>query len=318
MAAVEVALQAGESLSLGDIAKIVVQTETNAFLPKRKVGEEEYSKLREIVFKAMPDDDLESELDSFFTPANVAYSTLLLRHWKQRSKTARANLTDSFVSYFDTIKKSYLARFGETRAESMIPNEGLMEFVASNMIKSTLEVFAKKGDASDIRFFRSAVSSKYYIIQPSALAFFGKHGEWSDIMLIASATRSTGMGLFSDSTVSNDELAVTIRKIAGQRLLECIQLDIDFGIKSAIIKNYPQNAFRSLSNEAIISLLNEVNDEMRKWSAVKVCECLSRDRVSVILRQYMDQSYLYYNVIHWLDLKVSAPAHITRLVASRQ
>ncbi|WP_336979012.1 DUF4062 domain-containing protein [Brevundimonas nasdae] len=316
MAAVEVALQSGETLSLGDIEKILVRTKRNAFMEMRKEGEEEFAKLREIVFRGMSDDELSEELDSFYTPANIAYATLLQRHWKQRSKSARSDLSDGFDEYFARLKRSYTNRFGESSANSMVPTGELMDYVAWNMIKATLAVFANKGDSKDIRFFREAIKNKYYTIQPHDLAFFAKYGDWTDILPISNASRAVGFGLFAPNTVSDVEIASAIRKIAGSRLFEVLKMDIRPSIKSAIVKSFPQNAFRSLSDEAIISLLNDTNDEIRRRAAIKVTETISKDRVTKLISNYLKQSYIYYNVIHWLDLKISAPLHISRLVSA--
>jgi hypothetical protein len=78
---------------------------------------------------------------------------------------------------------------------------------------------------------------------------------------------------------------------------------------SNIIIELPIRAFRALTDGEIAEHLHSQSIQVRKATALKCIRTLPRRRVSALLASYLSSpESRYYNVIHWLDLGVSAPA----------
>jgi hypothetical protein len=88
-------------------------------------------------------------------------------------------------------------------------------------------------------------------------------------------------------------------------------------VKTAIVRQSSKAAFKRIPRDDIMSLLSEENDGFRRAVAVRVAETYSKMDAERMLDQYLGQSYLYYNVIHWLDLRVSASSATATFIAER-
>lgn len=318
MAAVVSARNAGEQISISDAATIIVRKSANALLPGSKDGEAEFEEYRENAMADLPDAIVEQELESYYAPSETAYKVLLSRHWKARADLARRDVSDNFDRHFADLAEFHTAKYGEAAAKLAALPEHLKGYIAAKRVRAALDIFSLKGAKEDIRLFRVAAESPFFQLAKDDLIFFSRFGEWGDIPLIASASRRSGGSLLSPTvSCSECDVANTILRIAKNREGECLLLDLPLSIKAVIVRSMSKAAFKRISHSATISLLGNESDEVRKAVAVRVAETFSKVAAVEMIEKYMEQSYLYYNVIHWLDLRVSAPSAVATFIAER-
>jgi len=87
---------------------------------------------------------------------------------------------------------------------------------------------------------------------------------------------------------------------------------------SYLIIEASDQAFRGLADSTITTLLRSEDDSVRRAAALKCVRALPKKRVARILDSYTSGGrYRYYNVVHWLDLGVSAPDDRARAAAEK-
>ena len=321
-AAVSAALAAGETLSVSDCEKIVVRkTKTFGSSQETAQGREEFGSLRAQMLSAASDKQLATEADGLYEPAEVAYALLLSRHWKSRAADARENVRDRFKTHFARVRQHYLSTYGEEAANLIFPVDSdlIFEYRASKMVRAAMDVIAVKGDKSDLPLFRAALSAKYMTLSSQDLAFFARHGRVDDIELLSRTSRSTGGSLLMPKlSVTSDDVARTILRIARSDLNIIFSKDISFEDKKSVLRNAPKSSFVSATEEFLFSALNEKQDELRRLTAIRVAQCLPKKRIRVIDQRYHEQGYHYYNVSHWLDLALSMPGPFVECVTASE
>jgi hypothetical protein len=72
-----------------------------------------------------------------------------------------------------------------------------------------------------------------------------------------------------------------------------------------------------LIDASILALLRSEEDTVRKAAAVKCIRAFPKQRVAKLLADHISGDHRYYNVLHWLDLGVSAPDGRGKAAAAR-
>ena len=119
-------------------------------------------------------------------------------------------------------------------------------------------------------------------------------------------------------SVTSDDVARTILRIARSDLNIIFSKDISFEDKKSVLRNAPKSSFVSATEEFLFSALNEKQDELRRLTAIRVAQCLPKKRIRVIDQRYHEQGYHYYNVSHWLDLALSMPGPFVECVTASE
>jgi hypothetical protein len=151
-----------------------------------------------------------------------------------------------------------------------------------------------------------------------------RFGEWEDIPLIVDAVQRPNGGsssLLSPGTEVSTKYARAARVILAigrGRLAELISNRLPALLLARIIVEASDREFRMLDDNSIDLLLHSEDESARKATALKCIRALSKRRVARILTSYiaLGQTY-YYNVVHWLDLSVSAPSGRARSAANK-
>ena len=97
---------------------------------------------------------------------------------------------------------------------------------------------------------------------------------------------------------------------------ELIAIPMPGGLLAHVIAASSEKAFRSLSHISIAGLLRSEVDAVRKVTALKCIKVFPKKWVAKALASYISaDQQRYYNVVHWLDLGVSAPMNRAREAA---
>jgi len=103
-----------------------------------------------------------------------------------------------------------------------------------------------------------------------------------------------------------------------QRLAELLAIPAPAQLTAQLIVVASDTMFRGLTNETIITLFLSEFATVRKSTALKCVRALSKTRITKLLEAYISgDGQRYYNVIHWLDLGVSAPKDIGKAAAEK-
>jgi hypothetical protein len=144
--------------------------------------------------------------------------------------------------------------------------------------------------------------------------YFRKFGEWEDIPLIIALVERPDAGRNSLLAFVQDNskyraAARAIYEIGRTRFSELLGIPAPGRLLAHLVVQASDRVFRALSDVSITVLLRSENDSVRKAAALKSVRALPKARVAGILTDYLSaEERRYYNVVHWLDLGVSAPS----------
>lgn len=318
-AGVQIAIEDGETLALADAERIIVRRTKNALMQSPE-GARQYEQVRRRLLETFTSEDLLREAEALYEPAEDAYEILLRREWKARAEVARGEVKGGFRTHFDDILARRRAVLGDAAAALALPaNMGLIyEYRASCMIRAALNVIGEKGGKADLFLFRHALTTPYFNMVESDFLFFGKFGEWSDVLAIARASRSRGSLLNRDYVVPVEAVAATIVRIATGRERELVALELPDDVRVAVLKRLPKAAFARLPDDLLVTLLNLKADAVRRIVAIRCARDLTKARCEKLLGLCYAQGAYFYNVVHWLDLAVSMARPVVEQVATSQ
>jgi len=102
--------------------------------------------------------------------------------------------------------------------------------------------------------------------------------------------------------------AAALRRLGKGRIPELLEIKMSPFLLARLIYQLSDKEFAALSDQKVKSLLHSDNDRVRKMTALKCIRAYTKARLKRTLDDYMSgDQQRYYNVIHWLDMGVSAP-----------
>jgi hypothetical protein len=235
---------------------------------------------------------------------------LIDREFQARGDALRASVDDRFKFEFSEALNDMARRLG---AENDVVKKikSLEEHLTKEFTRLALDIICRKNSPRDLGRIRAVLKSDFVAYSDADIEYLRKFGEWEDIpLIIASVKRpAIGLSLLSDFDESKYRLAArAIYHIGKARLAEVLTLDMPSQLLAYLIVEVPDKGFRSLTDLSLKPLLHAENDKVRKATALKCIRSLPKTRVRHILEDYTaGDASRYYNVIHWLDLGVSAP-----------
>ena len=79
-----------------------------------------------------------------------------------------------------------------------------------------------------------------------------------------------------------------------------------------LIKICSITKFSEISDDSLLSLLNNEEDTIRKFVSLKCIQSFKKSKLKYLLKNYMDSDKShYYNVIFWFDFGISMTKPIT-------
>jgi hypothetical protein len=172
----------------------------------------------------------------------------------------------------------------------------------------------------DLQRIRANLRDGYAEASKLDAKYMGRHGEWTDIPILANAKGPILGGTLltmSDDEEFQVEVARAIISIGKKHSAsDLLSLEMPAAILKITIKLCPESRFAKISRDALLALFNHESEGVRKAAAVLAVRALPAKRIKLILREYVgsDKSR-YYNVIHWLDLGASMSRDDARKVA---
>jgi len=257
-----------------------------------------------------------AELEARSTTANFyerdAFHVLAERDFKRCAAELRQSVDDQYKCYLEKSIAEMREKLGSS-SEALGITQSMTSYCAGRLTRRGLDIVCRHRDPRDLDRVRGILRSGAAGYSCEGFDYLRRFGEWQDISLVTeilSRPRSGSTGAFFglvDGT-SYRAGARAVYALGRSRLSELLALSVPSELLVRVLTEIPAAAFRRLEDPSIMRLLRSEHEDTRKIAAVKCVEALAKGRVSRLLADYLkgDGPY-YYNVVHWLDLGVSAP-----------
>ena len=319
----------GKSYSEDEVKKIIVQPTHRPTLFSRSIVPSPHSnKEAEILFtqhqmdslKRYSDQSLTGKVESSLLYVNPAYFARAEKYFAKYADELRRNIDDTFYSYCSEVTRrinsskenlSFGSDFANTKQQ--------FEDVTRKLLtREALNILCKSGKREDLDRIRSHLQSRYVPASMADADYLGKHGGWTDILLLANAESPPIGGLLSLTPEYQDfKDAVPkaiLRMASGHSVSNLFALEIPTSFLAMIIKLCPRSKFSRISDDVLYKLLLHELADVRKAASIKAALSFPVKRIKLVLQEYVGKRH-YYNVIHWLDLGASMSRDEARRIA---
>lgn len=329
--AVAVLLNLGKPLTVEEVKKILVQTQKQPrpgllglgiVTDTDKRGEKLFQQYQLDVLKKHSEAELEKVVEACLMYDDAAYFALIERYFRNRADELRRDVDDKFSTYFEKQMQRTETAFGDSSASKDLVKKtrDLEDFLRKELTRRGLNVLCAAQKSEDLQRIRANLRDGYAGTSKLDAEYLGKHGEWTDIPMLANAEGpKIGTTLLS---MSNDEefhleVARAITSIGMRHSIsDLLTLEMPAAILKKTVELCSESRFSQISRDALLSLFNNESDGVRKAAAVMAVRAFPAKRIKSILREYVGgEKYRYYNIIHWLDLGASMRRDDARKVA---
>ena len=281
-------------------------------------GERQFKSFKETMLATKTDAELETLTASASVFDRDAKLALLKRHFPSKQEELCRLIDNEFKEDFASSIAPMISRYGEEN-QLVKDTRGLEEFLRKGFTRRALDIVCNAGAPEHLGLVRNALKSSFLDYSPLDINYLRKHGEWQDVPLIIAALDrpETGVSLLASGNSTKYGLAAkAIYEIGKERLPELLRHDMSKQLLAQLIVEVSDKNFRLLSDDLIEELLLDTADSVRKACSLKAVRTLTKRRLKKILDDYLAvEDQRYYNVIHWLDLGISAPSEIARRAA---
>lgn len=315
--AVKVLLELGRSLDEDAIKRILVQPQKqfgrwglplNSMVGSDKTGEELFEQHRVGVLKSLSESELEKKVEVDLVYDDTAYFALVEQYYASHSDELRRDVDDRFSAYFEKRIKRMEATFGDGSSSQDLVKKtrDLEEFLRKKLTRRGLDVLCAADEPEDLQRIRANLRSGYAGASKLDARYLGRHGEWSDIPILANAERPGFVATLLTSSHDDEfqlEAAKAITSIGKKHsATDLLSLDMPAAILEKTIARCAKSRFARISDDALFALFEHKLEGVRKAAAVLAVCAFPAKRIRSVLREYVDSDKSrYYNVTHWLD-----------------
>ncbi|WP_166260098.1 DUF4062 domain-containing protein [Marinobacter salicampi] len=312
---------------------LVTPTSRSGFLGLEIGGGKKTEKEGEVFFKKYQlgllwqasEEELKLKAESSLVHDDAAYFVLAEKFFSKHADGMRQNVDDRFRAYFE----GKIRRMEE--AYGLVPSikdlikkmRGMESFLCKTLTRQGLDILCSAKKPEDLRRIRTNLRTGYAESSKLDAEYLQKHGEWIDIPLLTNG-KGAGFGaiLLGEKLDAihgefEFEVAKAITSIGKKHSVsDLLCLEMPDAILKNTIDLCSEKRFAKISEEALLSLLNNESEKVRKSAALLTVRALPAKRIRSVLAEYVSSDkYRYYNVIHWLDLGVSMSRDEAKKVA---
>ena len=321
-------LKMGETITEATAEEILVKSSANrqnalggfiGFAPLLKEGTEELERFKRELIGRIPISELRERapVASIFDQ-HLAFE-LIKRNFDARGDELRVALADQFKTWF----KKELQKVTELgiNSETLSKIEKLEETLRKEWVRIAADILVEADNPRDMLLIRKIINSDFVQTEASDIEFLAKHGEWSDLPTVLEFNDKSSQGIRSPllSMRTGDEtaqLSKNLIRLGAERLGDLLDKDIPNDVKAQILKQVSAKYFKELSNEFLMTLLQDKSDEIRRNCVLRIVSDLPKTRTKKIFELHMALTEdRFYNVSLWLDLGVSALARDAKRIA---
>ena len=234
----------------------------------------------------------------------------------------RSLLKDGFKDRFDSRLKE-IERLSPLRAKELAKSaRDLKGFSCRRQTQAAIDILAAQLKGKDLALIREIIDRREISASKEVLSYLFRFGAWEDVERILKLKENvTGQnGLLSDDRSQHDKLVgKTLFKVGRLRIVDLLEKIKSHRTKALVIFASTQRAILGLSDNTLLELMNEDDDNVRKITALKCLQSLPNARINGLLDAYtVRDEFRYYNVIHWLDLGVSMPKRFAKKIVRKE
>ena len=278
-----------------------------------KKGEELFARYELENLKKYSEVELTQRVETAYMFDDAPYFARVEKYFAKHAEELRRDVCDTFNAYFEERIRRWETAIGDS---SSIKN--LEDYQRKKLTRQGLDILCKVDKREDLERIRNNLQNGYAGTSQVDVKYLAKHGEWVDIPLLANANApNLGGSLLADHGDFQGEVAKAVLRMGrGHSVSKLFSLGIPANILKRVIELCPESRFIRISDEALLGLLDNKSDDVRKAASIKAVRTFPTKRIKSILHEYIGRDKVYYyNVIHWLDLGASMPREEARKVA---
>jgi hypothetical protein len=241
------------------------------------------------------------------------------KYFSSAAESIRLGIDDKFKSAFKSSVDHLETRLPSSQ-DTVARLKDLEDSVRKRMMRHALDAVEKHGGAQDLLRIREHLSTPYTNLAPADFEFTGKYGSRSDVGLLIAAGQQAGSQsgtlIAGDSTAPWERtIARALRHLAGDHLQQLLVQELPITLRLALLDEIPVDGFSRISDDVILGLLANPNNEVRVKTALKYIRANRKADTKRLLAKYHDRpTTIYYNVIFWLDLGISLRLSDSRMI----
>src|SRR5208283_2307698 len=217
------------------------------------------------------------------------------------------DIRERFQRPYDILLGRFLAMGGQLEEVQQLET-----FLRGQWLRRGIDIVCRKGNAEDLAIVRETVEYESLTYSGLEIGFLRRYGTWEDVNLIVRVcerpTEAVPSLLFGVAGGVNRYLegSEAICVLARGRINDVLGLDLPTQLKRGVLASVSAREFVSLEDEILLEFLRSDDTEIRKTTALRIVETLTKSRQAKLLRDYLsaEQSY-FYNVVYWLDVGAS-------------
>ncbi len=302
---IELMLSENQSLNDQDIRNILINPQKNDGKGHKCYDEYLFSK-----YSGMAKSKLLELSEKCTILDYIPYLALCNRYFKNHSVELRKNIGNQFKDFSER-SRDYLEK--DLTSDELIKKiQDIVHFLRKEVTRKSLDILCRKAESKDLNIIRENMRSDYVKSSMDEIKYMQKWGEWEDISFIVKSEEDYSskplLTTFSNYYNWNHSIAETVYNIGRDRLDELLKMEMPSKILVELIKICSITRFSEISDDSLLSLLNNEEDTIRKVVSSKCIQSFKKSKLKYLLKNYMDSDKsCYYNVIFWLDFGISMP-----------
>ena len=304
----------GRSFTEEEVRRILVQPQQQPGLGSDRKGNEFFARYQMERLKKLSEGELTRKVESSRMDDDAAYFARAESYFAEHGAELRRDIDDTFKAYFEERIRRMEAFYSDIPAAKDVieSTKNLEDFRRKRLTRQGLDILCRAGKREDLQRIRGNLQGGHAGTLKADAEYLGKHGEWTDIPLLANVEGAIPDGSLNPLADYEDfrrEVAKAVLNISREHSIsELFSLELPAVILKKTLELCPESRFSNIPRDTLFGLLNHESLEVRKAASIKAVQALSPERVKSLLHEYVSGGkYGYYNVIHWLDLGVSMP-----------
>ncbi len=207
-----------------------------------------YQRYRRNRLSQLSEEELRRKVDGRTVFDELEVITLYEKYTHKCSTEIRANLADRFKGHFDR-KLTLTAALLQYDASRLAEIQKLEDYIRNDLTSRTLDIFCAHTDGADLNLVRATIDNGDIATSKNVLRFMGRHGDWTDVPRILALYQHRYSNAINALFIPSNEwimpTAQALYAIGKLRLADLLQLEIDNGVRRALIVQFTQRTLQS-------------------------------------------------------------------------
>ena len=194
-------------------------------------------------------------------------------------------------------------------------------FTCLGLTQKALVILLTQMKQRDLSLVREVIDRQEIERSKEVFQYFARFGSLEDIERILKLRDGFEKGVTLLTGVNYtgvEDLAQVLVKIGSNQFVDLIERFDSPELLHGVIKAVGSQEFKRLSDEKVLEFMGMGDHNVRKVTALRCIQVLSKSRISCLLEKYMAETERYYNTIYWLDLGSTMPRRYVQEIVRRE